>query len=708
MNLLPSLRQWLTAQLRPRCPLVARRTSRWYPHFETLESRVVPSFSSPVVYPVYGTSSLATADVNGDGKPDLVGLNNYGLDVDVWQNNGSGTFAQTSDPFTRAGSSYEGTALGLGVNGSGQLQAVVADTPTGDQSFGFYPDAMSWLNNSSGSFTPVATTAYDPNTNTPLVPTALPITSLVLAPLYGDGTLDVAAETSEGAVYVLHRSSTGTFTAAAETVAYDSYLTGPVQLSVGDLNGDGQPDLVALRNGTVNVFLNDGNGTFAPAQTYAVGGTPAAVAVGDVNGDGKLDLVTANTNGTASVLLNNGNGTFAPAVSYAIGGAATSVALGDFSKDGHLDIATTGTELDVLQNHGDGTFAAYRNIGPAGSNLVAMDFNGDGYPDLAEIAGSTSAWGSIDVLFNNPHGSLTGGGFSSSTTAGVAHSFTVTAVNPDGSTNTGYTGTVHLSSTDLQAVLPANYTFTAADRGVHTFTVTLKTAGTQSINVTDTANNSLYGSEPGITVTPAAPATLLFSGGVSGSMAGRLFTVTLTAQDAYGNIATSYSGTVHFTSSDPQAVLPANCTYSNGTGQGTFAVTCYTAGTQTLTASDTVTSSLTVTASGILITPAPPAKFVVSAPASVSSGSKFSLTVTVEDAYGNVETGTGAIYYTTLHFTSSDSSATLPRDYTFSTAGAQVYTSKNGFVLKTKGVQTIIVAQPGNPALSTTASINVT
>src|SRR5262249_46853111 len=68
-------------------------------------------------------------------------------------------------------------------------------------------------------------------------------------------------------------------------------------------------------------------------------------------------------------------------------------------------------------------------------------------------------------------------GFPSPTTAGVAHPFTVTALNADGSVNTGYTGTVHFASNDLQAVLPADYTFSAADQGSHTFTATLKTAG---------------------------------------------------------------------------------------------------------------------------------------------------------------------------------------------------------------------------------------
>src|SRR5207245_885844 len=77
-----------------------------------------------------------------------------------------------------------------------------------------------------------------------------------------------------------------------------------------------------------------------------------------------------------------------------------------------------------------------------------------------------------------------------------------------GNTASGYTGTVHFSSSDAQAVLPANYTFTATDAGVHTFSATLKTPGAQSVTATDTTAASLTASQTGIAVSPAAPATL--------------------------------------------------------------------------------------------------------------------------------------------------------------------------------------------------------
>jgi hypothetical protein len=179
-------------------------------------------------------------------------------------------------------------------------------------------------------------------------------------------------------------------------------------VAVGDVNGDGKPDIVVANSGvdlsgdSVSVLLNNGSGTFAAAQAYTVGGAPTGVAVGDFNRDGKPDIVTANANSTMSVLLNNGNGTFGTAESYAIGGPANSVAVGDFNQDGFLDVVTTGAEMDLLQNNGNGTFGAYQKVGPAGSDVVAGAFVSPGFSDLAEIdASSNSQTGSIDVLLNN-------------------------------------------------------------------------------------------------------------------------------------------------------------------------------------------------------------------------------------------------------------------------------------------------------------------
>ena len=147
--------------------------------------------------------------------------------------------------------------------------------------------------------------------------------------------------------------------------------------------------------------------------------------------------------------------------------------------------------------------------------------------------------------------------------------------------------------------MPANSTFTAADNGVHTFTgLTPKTAGSQTVTATDTVTSSITGSAT-VAVSPAAASTLVVTAPASAT-AGAPFSVTVTAKDPYGNTAngstTGYLGTVHFTSSDGQAGLPANYTFTAGdAGVHTFTngVTLNTTGSQTVTATDTVTSSIT-------------------------------------------------------------------------------------------------------------------
>ena len=125
----------------------------------------------------------------------------------------------------------------------------------------------------------------------------------------------------------------------------------------------------------------------------------------------------------------------------------------------------------------------------------------------------------------------------------------------------GYTGTVEFASSDGQAVLPASFTFTAANGGVHTFTATFKTAGLQTLMATDEAtglNQSLS-----TTVTPAMVKTFRVSGLPSSDTAGSVQSIVVTALDAYDNVVTGYTGTVTFTSSDPAAVLPANYTFTS-------------------------------------------------------------------------------------------------------------------------------------------------
>lgn len=182
------------------------------------------------------------------------------------------------------------------------------------------------------------------------------------------------------------------------------------------------------------------------------------------------------------------------------------------------------------------------------------------------------------------------------TTAGTPFTVTVTALDDKNSPVATYSGTVHFSSSDAQAVLPASATITG---GMGTGSITLKTAGNQTVTATGT--DSLTGTSSGVPVS-AGPATqLLVSAASSASLTGAKFQFTVTAQDAFKNTATSYAGTVHFTSSDTsaQVVLPANSSLTSGTGN--FSAVLQTVGSQSITATDTATASITGSLNSIAV-----------------------------------------------------------------------------------------------------------
>ena len=288
-----------------------------------------------------------------------------------------------------------------------------------------------------------------------------------------------------------------------------------------------------------------------------------------------------------------------------------------------------------------------------------------------------TAPGSADLL------SITG--IPTSVTAGTSETFTVTALSPNGGTDTSFIGTVGFSSTDLQAALPASYTFTAADAGTYTFTVTFKTAGSQSITATDAANGAIIGTEDNIIVQAAAASSLKVTGFPTTDTAGTPEAFTVTAYDAYGNVATGYSGTVGFTSSDGQASLPANGTIMpEDQGTLTFTATLETAGTQSITATDTNTSSITGTELGISVRAAAATSLTITGfPASETAGAAEYFTVAAFDVYGNLATG----YLGTVTFSSSDAQAVLPASYTFTTGDDGKHTFSA--TLKTAGTQTL-------------------
>ena len=298
-------------------------------------------------------------------------------------------------------------------------------------------------------------------------------------------------------------------------------------------------------------------------------------------------------------------------------------------------------------------------------------------------------------------------------TAGTSFTFTVLAVDAAGVTAPGYHGTIHFSSTDTAAGLPANYTFTTGvggDNGVHTFTATLNTAGSPTLTATDTVSGSLTGSSAAIATETAGVAASFQFSAPNGAITGAPFAFTVKALDLFGRTVPGYTGTVHFTSSDSAAGLPAAYTFTTGAGGDngvhTFTATLNTAGSQTLTATDSGGNSLTGSSAAIPTQALVEASsFLVNAPASATAGVPFSVTVTAKDSSGNTVTG----YNGTVHFTSSDTAALLPADYTFTTgAGGDNGVHTFTILLPTAGSQTLTAtdtAQTGVTGTSTAIAL---
>jgi len=279
-------------------------------------------------------------------------------------------------------------------------------------------------------------------------------------------------------------------------------------------------------------------------------------------------------------------------------------------------------------------------------------------------------------------------------TAGNAFSVTVSAVDGQGNPVSTYGGTVHFSSTDNAdgVQLPPDSTLTG---GQGTFNVALITAGAQMVTASDAAS-SLSASATVAVTARAANHLALATTASPGS--GTSFPFTVTALDDFGNTDTAYAGTVRFTSSDasPGVVLPPNSKLTSG--QGTFAATLVSVGSQTITGTDVATAAITGTLT--VSVAATVHDLRVTAPMTATAGAPFSVTVVAADAQGNPVPGYGG----TVHFASSDASpgVSLPSDSTL-TNGQGTFSVK----LTKAGPQTVTVSDVQS-SLSTTVGVSVT
>ena len=441
-----------------------------------------PMDGGPLFLPVVDYSSggdtptsAAVADLNGDGKPDIVVVNQQSSTIGVLLGNGDGTF-QPVVTYSAGGQLPSYIAI-ADVNGDGKPDIVVAS---------LWTNVGVLLGNGDGTFQPAV--IYDSGGVEP--------EGVAVADVNRDGKPDlIVANFGTNTVGVLLGNGDGTFQPA---VTYDAGGDDPLYVAVADVNGDGNPDLVITNmyspsSSDLAVLLGNGDGTFQAPVTYGSGAwEPMSIVVADVNGDKKPDLVVANcesssglscgqpSEGLVGVLLGNGDGTFQPAVPYDSGGGLLqSAAIADVNGDGKLDLLTANFEnnVGVLLGNGDGTFQPPLTFTACVYPIwiIGADVNGDGLLDLVVACHS----GSVGVLLNNsgPHSPTTTALVSSLNPSRIKQSvtYTATVTNQNGGKVTGSITFQDGGSTVATVQLVNNqsaYSATYTKGGSHAITAT--------------------------------------------------------------------------------------------------------------------------------------------------------------------------------------------------------------------------------------------
>jgi hypothetical protein len=358
--------------------------------------------------------------------------------VQAWISNGDGTFHAFNSGVSVTTNGFV-WAMVADVNGDGCPDVVVADaaTPNGNI-WTLLGKGDGKCDGSLGTPTSVAFTGALSAFGTGN-PTMVPGNPIVFADLNGDGFLDFAGAAAAGGtaannqiVEYLCTSGTSPCTSYAAPALLANPGTVPVYdscfLGSGNLGSTAAPqvDLVSANclDGNVTVYTNNGTGTFATGVYYSAGARPSAVSVADVNGDGNGDIVVTDLNSAAiNVLLGNGNGTVNLATGgYVTGGSPLMPALiGHFNGASNplgVVLPDNQTNFTFLEGFGDGSFRSginyYAQKLPGHSNgfqaegvgLASGDFNGDGIPDFVIGNFNSVNTTGITVFLSNADGSM--------------------------------------------------------------------------------------------------------------------------------------------------------------------------------------------------------------------------------------------------------------------------------------------------------------
>ena len=333
------------------------------------------SFAAGTTYATGASPNGAiSADVNGDGKLDLLTTANAGNTVDVLLGNGDGTFQAA---INNAVGTNPDQVIAVDLNADGKLDLAVANYTSNNISV--------LMGNGNGTFS--AQTAY--------ATAAGPNKSITAGDFNGDGIIDLAsANTTGGCASVFIGKGDGTFGSAV------TYSTGsqPYEIKSADFNGDGKLDLATANygDGTISLLIGNGNGSFSAGSTLTTGGNLYFLQTGDFNDDGIVDLVSADISSPLSVFLGKGDGTFNSRVTYDGGALLRKLDIADFNGDGLDDIAVTNRDagtISLLAGKPDGTFSAKIPIATGSSQLRSVcsgDFNNDGALDYATTSFDTN------------------------------------------------------------------------------------------------------------------------------------------------------------------------------------------------------------------------------------------------------------------------------------------------------------------------------